>query len=74
MAALNDEPSVPVEITWIVCERCGALSPRVEQSWQIKSLGKLCCCHLRVRWCVGGVTDRRASEDVTLDARITRRG
>lgn len=37
------QPCGPVEIVWIVCERCGALCPRIERSQKLRMLQAVCC-------------------------------
>ena len=45
----HDQPISPVEVTWIVCERCGALGPRFERSRGIEALEAQCCSFLAIR-------------------------
>jgi len=43
MADLAGQRGNPVEIAWMVCERCGALGPRTQHSRGSRGLQALCC-------------------------------
>lgn len=43
MANLRGRKDFPVEITWMTCNRCGALIPRIDLSRGGAELQGLCC-------------------------------